>query len=168
MGYPAGFLDPSPGAGAVQRLREGPAWHRAALAPLPLLWLHIQLSAPPDPIPAALPAPPPAQLAEQDSQFIVSSLLLIFSAASSAGLYLINYMDNLQLSIQHVYLFSHYVADPKFPSSSEFLHSSHCPSDPWQSQGVAAAGVSSLPGLGLHTSIARAHWEGTCGNFVLK
>lgn len=91
--------------------------------PLPLLWPHSQLSAPPDPIPAALPAPPPAQLAEQDPQFIVSSLLLIFSAASSAGLYLINYMDNLQLSIQHVYLFSHYVADPKFLSSSEFLHS---------------------------------------------
>lgn len=122
MGYPAGFLGPSPGAGAVQRLREGPAWHRAALAPLPLLWLHIQLSAPPDPVPAALPAPPAAQLAEQGSQFIVSSLLLIFPAASSAGLYLINYVDNLQLLI-HVYLFSHYVADPKFLSSSEFLHS---------------------------------------------
>lgn len=135
-----------------------------ALSLLALLWPHSQLSAPPHPTPAALPAPPPAQLAEQGFQFIISSLLPVFSAACSAGLYLRSSMDNLQLLIQHIYLFSHCMADLTFPSSSEFLHSSHCPTEPWQSQGVDSARVFLLslgwvctPALPVH--IGRAHVE---------
>lgn len=160
---------PSPGAGAVQRLPEGTTWHWAALLPLPLLWPHSQLSAPAHLAPAAVPAPPPAQLAQQDLQFIISSLLPMFSEASSAGLYLRSSVDNLQLLITtYLSVFS--------------LHSrSHISFLQWISSQLTLScralaiprcrfcqGVSPLPGLGLHTSIATAHWEGTCGSFVLN
>lgn len=70
---------------------------------------------------AALPTPPSSKLAKRDFQFIISSLLPIFPAACSAGVYFLNCMNNLQLLIQQIYPCSYCVADPKFPSSDDFL-----------------------------------------------